>query len=68
MTNDPHNEFLESAFRGLRDEVAVDVPSYPDVLEKPRTEYARTRLPAWLPVAAAFALLLGGSTWLTMRD
>ena len=68
MTDDPHNEFLESAFHGLRDEVAADVPSYTDVLEKPRTEYARTTLPAWLPVAAVFALMVGGSTWFIMRD
>ncbi len=68
MIDDPHNEFLENAFRGLRDEVAADVPSYTDVLEKPRTESARTTLPAWLPVAAAFALMVGGSTWFVMRD
>lgn len=68
MTDDPHDEFLEEAFHGLRDEVTTHAPSFADVLHKPRAEVLRTRLPAWLPVAAALALMVGGSTWFITRD
>ncbi len=68
MTDHSPHEFLEEAFHGLRDEVTRHAPSFADVLNKPRADLPRTRLPAWLPVAAAFALMVGGSTWFVMRD
>ena len=68
MTDDPHGEFLEDAFHRLRDEVTTHAPSFANVLHKPRAEVLKTRLPAWLPVAAALALMVGGTTWFIMRD
>ncbi len=68
MTDHPPHELLEEAFRGLRDEVTSHTPSFDDVLDKPRADLPRTGLPAWLPVAAVFALMVGGGSWLIMRD
>ena len=68
MTDHPPHELLEEAFHGLRDEVTRNAPSFEDVLVKPRADLPRALLPAWLPFAAVFALMVGGSTWFLSRD
>ncbi len=67
MTDYRHHEFLEEAFHELRDEVTRQAPPFGDLLDKPRADLPRTRLHTWLPIAAAFALMVGGTTWF-IRD